>query len=128
MSSIKWWAAALGFTFLVPTSLSNAKELQNLVCREDEVILVLPQTMKSSAYRSTSLYKFTSKGLLLSSADRAEYFYNSVQYIEPGRFISGHKTFIFEPGSLSKAIAVHAHETEIRISKLSCTCKSWISM
>lgn len=120
ITSVKWRAKVLGLSFLVLPSLSNAKEIHNLICKENEAIVVLPQAMKPIIQRSTLVYRFTSDGLSLSSSDRTEYFYNTIRYIEPGRFVSGHKTFIFEHDSLSNAIAVHAHETEIRVSKLSC--------
>lgn len=120
MISITRYSLVWGVGLLGLSNLSIAKEIDNLVCKEEEVTIVLPQAMKIATYQSTSIYRFTVKGLSLSSSDRAEYFYNTVRYVEPGRFVSGHKTFLFKQGSFSKATAVHAHETEIKISKLSC--------
>lgn len=100
-----------------------AVELPSLVCREQRVVIVLPNTLKSNAYESSSLYRFTPKGLFLSDKDRAEYFYNEVNFVEPElrgfRFISAHKTFFFDV-TFKTATAVHSNSTEVRISQLLC--------
>lgn len=100
-----------------------AVELPSLVCREQRVVIVLPNTLKSNAYESSSLYRFTPKGLFLSDKDRAEYFYNEVNFVEPelrgSRFTSAHKTFFFDV-TFNTATAVHSNSTEVRISQLLC--------
>lgn len=100
-----------------------AVELPSLVCREQRVVIVLPDTLKSNAYESSSLYRFTPKGLFLSDKDRAEYFYNEVSFVEPefggSRFTSEHKTFFFDV-TFKTATVVHSNSTEVRISRLLC--------
>ena len=103
---------------------AEAMELPSLVCREQRVVIVLPDTLKSITYESSTLYRFTPNGLFLSEKDRAEYFYNEVKFVEPdlsgSRFVSAHKTFFFDV-AFKSATVVHSNTTEVRISQLLCT-------
>jgi hypothetical protein len=73
MSSITRYSIAFGIGLMGLSTLSIATGIHDLLSREDEVI-VLPQAMKVHAHPSTTLHRFTVKGLSLSSSDRAEIF------------------------------------------------------
>ena len=64
--------------FLMPLA-AKAVELPPLVCREQQVVVVRPDTLATHIFHSSSLYRFASKGLYLSDKDRAEYFYNEMK-------------------------------------------------
>jgi len=120
MENKSWLCLAM---LLIPLTAS-AIELPSLLCREQRVLVVTPDTLKFYTYESSSLYRFTPKGLYLSDKDRVEYFYNEVTFVEPEldgwRFVSAHKAFFFD-AAFKKAQAVHTNSTEVRVSQLLCT-------
>ena len=104
--------------------VADAVNLPSMVCREQRVVVLKQDTLTSQTYDSSSLYRFTPKGLYLSDKNRAEYFYNEVQFMEPDlngwRFTSAHKTFFFDR-EFKHAKAVHANYIEVQVSHLLCT-------
>jgi hypothetical protein len=102
-------------------SASAIAELPDLICQELKVMHVDPRNLHSKEYESQTLYRFKSSKLFLSSPERSEYLYNSIIEIEPSRFVSGHKTIIFEGSKFEQVIFVHTHDDEIEISRAKCT-------
>ncbi len=111
---------ALALTFFLVPSIVVAG-IPDLVCQQLRVAHVDPQTLKSSEYDSRDRYRFKSGKLFLSSPERTEYLYGSVTESEPMRFVSGHKTILFEDEKLEHAVFVHVYKDEVRVSRSSCT-------
>ncbi len=101
--------------------ISAVAELPDLVCQELKVVHVDPRTLRSTEYESRALYRIKSGKLFLSSPERSEYFYNAITEIEPSRFVSGHKTIIFEDSKFERVIFAHVYNDEVRVSRAKCT-------
>jgi hypothetical protein len=61
--------------------------------------------------------------LFITAPGEAEYLYNNVVEVEPGRFVSGHKTLLLtvrtaDPGR--KLLVLHVHELDIRVTRFFC--------
>ena len=111
-------------TFFLALALipgSAIASLPDLVCQELKVVHVDPRTLKGREYETRVLYSFKSGKLFLSSPERSEYLYNTVTEVEPFRFVSGHKTIIFEDSKFERVIFVHAYNDEVRVSRANCT-------
>ena len=109
--------------FFIATYFSgngHAASIPDLVCQELKVVFVDPKSLATRSYDSRTIYRFKSGDLFLSSPDRVEYRYNEVTQVEPMRFMSGHKTLIFESDDYSSVVFVHTFGDEIRVSRATC--------
>jgi hypothetical protein len=109
------------FVFLLPMS-SLAAPPSELLCVEQSVLQVEPATLVARKLKGKMLYMFKSGRLLIKPEAADEYDYGPVTEPEPGRFVSGHKTFYLEPVAGTKAWArvTHVYKDEVRISIASC--------
>ncbi len=100
-----------------------AGDLPSLVCTESKTVQVDPKAFVAQQIESTTIYKFKSGELYLAPIDRSEYLYNKVEETEPGRYVSGHKTIIFDdahPVTFTSALVVHSNDQEVRITRVRC--------
>jgi hypothetical protein len=95
-------------------------DVPDLICQETIEVSINPLNLKASELRNGTLYRFKAGKLFLSGAGRAEYFYNTVTDGELGRYRAGHKTLLFE-NDFADATFVHAHISDIRITRVSCS-------
>lgn len=100
---------------------ASGAAVPDLVCQELRVIQVDPRSLTVMEFESSTLYRFRSGSLYLSSPDRTEYLYNKVTEVEPMRYVSGHKTLQFESADFRTAIFVHSYLDEVRVSRAHCT-------
>ena len=49
-----------------------------------------------------------------------EYLYGRLVASEPGRYLVGHKTYVFDDSTRTRGIVVHVSADEVRIAKLTC--------
>jgi hypothetical protein len=94
--------------------------IPDIVCQELKVLFVEPISLSARSYESRTLYRFKGGNLFLSSPDQSEYLYNKVVEVEPNRYTSAHKTFIFDSDDFRSPLAVHTYKDEVRVSRLSC--------
>ena len=103
---------------------TGAEGLPNLLCRGDQVVDIDHSRLTTTKYASTALYRFTNGKLYISSKDRDEYLYNDVREVEPGRYVSAHKTIYFRlggDGRFKLATVVHTNEAQTSVLSLQCT-------
>ena len=91
------------------------------MCRGEDIVSVRHSDLKTDRFRSTNLYRFAAGKLYISSEGRNEYFYNDVRQLEAGRYISAHKTIVFEKLGSKTATVIHTDEIETRVLMLRCT-------
>jgi hypothetical protein len=105
-----------------------AQKIPNMLCTSQFVVHVNPITfaarrVESSNAHGTDLYRIENQELYISSNERNEYFYNKLTEVEKFRFISGHKTMLFDK-DYKTAISTHTYDDEIRVLKLRCVLKA----
>lgn len=99
---------------------ASAKAIPDLICREGHVVQVDPKTLKTSEYDSTTIYRFKAGGLYVIPRDRKEYLYNSVSEVSLLRYVSAHKTILFEDMDFRSAILVHSYIDNVTTSRAVC--------
>ncbi len=86
---------------------------------------ISPVTLDGTLNSPREVYRFRNGDLFISRPDRAEYRYNQVTEVEPGRYTSGHKTLILTfpppiPGT-ERLLMVHSDVIDIRVTVFACT-------
>jgi len=113
------------FIGAVTTMAAQAAQIPDLTCRESKFRFVDPKTLETRELPSSNSYRTKNGNLYVSSAERAEYLYNSIQETEPSRYVSGHKTIavIQDQSGIFKMQITHSYKDEVRISVAACTSK-----
>ena len=105
-----------------------AQKIPNMLCTSQFVVHINPTTFatrrnESSNTQGIDLYRIENEELYISSAERNEYRYNKLTEIEKFRFVSGHKTILFDK-EYKTAISTHTYDDEIKVLKFRCTLKT----
>jgi hypothetical protein len=105
---------------LVPLGLAAVRDLE---CHADEQARIDPITLDADHSDVSDVYRIKGGNLFITTPGRAEYFYSNVVEVEPGRFVSGHKTLLLtartaDPGR--KLVVLHFHELDIRVTRFFC--------
>jgi hypothetical protein len=64
---------------LLTPLVADAVDLPSMVCREQQVVVISPDTLASHTYESSSLYRFMPKGLYLGDENE-----NYTGVVSPG--------------------------------------------
>ena len=105
---------------VVPLSHATMPELE---CHADEQTRIDPITLDADHSDVSDVYRIRGGHLFITVPGEAEYLYNNVVEVEPGRFVSGHKTLLLtartaDPGR--KLLVLHVHELDIRVTRFFC--------
>ena len=113
----------IAFLVAITSVAAQATQIPNLICRESIVRFVDPKSLETKEFPSSTIYRTKDGNLYISSADRAEYLYNSIQESEPSRYVSGHKTIqlIRDQSGKINAQITHSYKDEVRVSVAICT-------
>ena len=123
---MRWGAAALIVSLFVATfsviPLGHAA-MPELECHADEQTRIDPITLDADHSDVSDIYRIRGGHLFITTPGEAEYLYNNVVEVEPGRFVSGHKTLLLtartaDPGR--KLLVLHFHELDIRVIRFFC--------
>jgi hypothetical protein len=104
----------------VPLGRAAMPELE---CHADEQTRIDPITLDADHGDVSDIYRIRGGHLFITPPGEAEYLYNTVVEVEPGRFVSGHKTLLLtartaDPGR--KLVVLHAQELDIRVTRFFC--------
>ena len=93
-----------------------------LMCHEKEVLWVTPETLAAAKFRGSIRHRIDGDRVFLNDPSRVqgEYLYNKLTRIELGRYVSGHKTYIFNDDKMTSGTMVHSYKDEVRIAQLVC--------
>ena len=105
---------------VVPLGHAAMPELE---CHADEQTRIDPITLDADHSDVSDVYRIRGGHLFITTPGAAEYLYNSVVEVEPGRFVSGHKTLLLtartaDPGR--KLLVLHVHDLDIRVTRFFC--------
>jgi hypothetical protein len=105
---------------VVPLGHAAMPELE---CHADEQARIDPITLDVDHGDVGDVYRIKGGNLFITTPGRDEYIYNNVVEVEPGRFVSGHKTLLLtarsaDPGR--KLLVLHFHELDIRVTRFFC--------
>ena len=97
--------------------------MPELECHADVQTRIDPITLDADHSDVSDIYLIRGGQLFITTPGEAEYLYNKVVEVEPGRFVSGHKTLLLtartaDPGR--KLVVVHTHELDIRVTRFFC--------
>ena len=97
--------------------------MPELECHADEQTRIDPITLDSDHSDVSDVYRIRGGHLFITTPGEAEYLYNNVVEMEPGRFVSGHKTMLLtartaDPGR--RLLVLHVHELDIRVTRFFC--------
>ena len=97
--------------------------MPELECHADEQTRIDPITLDADHSDVSDVYRIRGGHLFITTPGEAEYLYNSVVEVEPGRFVSGHKTLLLtartaDPGR--KLLVLHVHELDIHVTRFFC--------
>ena len=76
---------------VVPLGHAAMPELE---CHADEQTRIDPITLDAEHSDVSDVYRIRGGHLFITAPGEAEYLYNNVVEVEPGRFVSGHKTLL----------------------------------
>ena len=76
---------------VVPLGHAAMPELE---CHADEQTRIDPITLDADHSDVSDIYRIKGGNLFITTSGRAEYLYNEIVEVEPGRFVSGHKTLL----------------------------------
>ena len=121
LNSIMNTKIKLALIFALMHCSVHAQKLSEIICSQEAVLWVDPTTLKEKNITPDQTYRFRiiNKELFIFSEDQLEYKYNKIKEIEKYRFVSGHKTLLFNQDYTS-LISSHLYYDEIRISKFKC--------
>ena len=96
--------------------------IPNITCTEQQYRFIDPLTLKSTIHKGGTVYRFYNGDLFLSSKDKVEYKYNNVVETEEYlRYVSGHKTILFDTDKFTDVVIVHAaNKHEVRVFRAKC--------
>jgi hypothetical protein len=96
---------------VVPLGHAAMPELE---CHADEQTRIDPITLDADHSDVSDIYLIRGGQLFITTPGEAEYLYNKVVEVEPGRFVS----VTADPGR--KLVVVHTHELDIRVTRFFC--------
>jgi hypothetical protein len=111
------FVATLG---MVPLGHAAVPDLE---CHADEQARIDPITLDADHSEVSDSYRIKDGNLFITTPGRSEYLYNRIAEVEPGRFVSGHKTLLLAPRTADagrKVLVLHFHELDIRVTRFFC--------
>jgi hypothetical protein len=105
---------------VVPLGLAAVPDLE---CHADEQTSIDPVTLDADQSDVSDVYRIKGGNLFITTSGRAEYLYNEIVEMEPGRFVSGHKTLLLNARTADagrKLLVLHFHELDIRVTRFFC--------
>ena len=102
---------------VVPLGHAAMPELE---CHADEQTRIDPITLDADHSDVSDIYRIRGGHLFITTPGEAEYLYDNVVEVEPGRFVSGRKTLLLtartaDPGR--KLLVLHVHEVDISVTR-----------
>ena len=97
--------------------------MPDLECYADEQARIDPITLDADHSDVSDVYRIKGGNLFITTPGQAEYIYNNVVEVEPGRFVSGHKTLLLTARTADlgrKLLVLHFHELDIRVMRFFC--------
>ena len=82
-----------------------------------------PITLDADHSDVSDVYRIRNGHLFITTPGEAEYRYDNVVEVKPGRFVSGHKTLLLTPRTVDpgrKLLVLHFHELHIRVTLFFC--------
>ena len=92
----------------------------DIVCSSESEVTVFNANLDNHSLEIETLYRFSNGSLYLSTESREEYLYGELEETEYLRYVTGHKTIIFDDSSFLKAVSSHFDKLETRVTKLRC--------
>ena len=96
----------------------------DMLCHLQRQTIVDPITLETAPSATREVYRFKDSELFISSAERPEYHYNKVLEVEPGKYVSGHKTLMLnsEPyrSGTSRLLMFHSDAGDVRLAIYAC--------
>jgi hypothetical protein len=94
----------------------------NLLCKEQEYVWIVPSNLSIQRFTGSVTHRLQNDNVFLNDPSRreGEYFYNSLTKAEDRRYISGHKTYMFNDDELTSGTVVHSFQNEVRIARIAC--------
>jgi hypothetical protein len=105
---------------VVPLGHAAMPELE---CHADEQTRIDPIALDADHSDVSDIYRIKGGNLFITTPGRAEYLYNNVVEVEPGRFVSGHKTLLLTARTADagrKLLEIHFHDLDIRVTRFFC--------
>ena len=105
---------------VVPLGHAAMPELE---CHADEQTRIDPITLDADHSDVSDIYRIRGGHLYITAPGEAEHLYNNVVEVEPGRFVSGHKTMLLTPRTADpgrKLLVLHFHGLDIRVTRFFC--------
>ena len=103
-------------------SLGHAA-IPDLECHADEQTRIDSITLDADHSDVSDIYRIKGGNLFITTSGRAEYLYNEIVEVEPGRFVSGHKTLLLTARTADagrRMLVLHFHELDIRVTRFFC--------
>ena len=121
----RWTAVLIVSSFVATLSVAplGHAAMPELECHADEQTRIDPITLDADHSDVSDVYHIRGGHLFITTPGEAEYLYNNVVEVEPGRFVSGHKTLLLtartaDPGR--RLVVLHFHELDIRVTRFFC--------
>jgi len=108
---------------LLTSSAASSQSLSKrfTLCVEGESLVVSNQKLSEvRRFHSTQIHRFEQDRVYLSTSTRSEYYYNIIKEVEFGRFVAGHKTYIFDSYQSGRGSVIHIDNLETKINSLEC--------
>ena len=109
-------------TTLIVVPLGHAA-MPDLECHADEQARIDQITLDADHSDVSDVYRIKGGNLFITTSGRAEYLYNEIVEVEPGRFVSGHKTLLLTARTADagrKVLVLHFNELDIRVTRFFC--------
>jgi hypothetical protein len=97
--------------------------IPDLECHADEQTRIDSITLDADHSDVSDIYRIKGGNLFITTSGRAEYHYNEIVEVEPGRFVSGHKTLLLTARTADagrRMLVLHFHELDIRVTRFFC--------
>jgi hypothetical protein len=97
--------------------------IPDLECHADEQTRIDSITLDADHGDVSDIYRIKGGNLFITTSGRAEYLYNEIVEVEPGRFVSGHKTLLLTARTADagrRMLVLHFHELDIRVTRFFC--------
>jgi hypothetical protein len=97
--------------------------IPDLECHADEQTRIDSITLDADHSDVSDIYRIKGGNLFNTTSGRAEYLYNEIVEVEPGRFVSGHKTLLLTARTADagrRMLVLHFHELDIRVTRFFC--------
>ena len=114
----RWTAVLIVSSFVATLSVAplGHAAMPELECHADEQTRIDPITLDAEHSDVSDVYRIRGGHLFITAPGEAEYLYNNVVEVEPGRFVSGHKTLLLTARTADRPEATGASRSRARYS------------